>query len=213
MEDKRVLKKFRSIKILTIQELTKILNSSKITARRRLKLWKAYTSINKNSRFYTLPDIPAFDRNGLWEYEKIFFSKHGNLKETISSLIRKSEAGLSANNTTCLVGLPSNSSLLSHFRNLPGIRREKFQGRYIYFSDDPGIYTKQKDALMQKDSKQFPTDAEAVVILIQLIKNPNISVEELAQRVSKEGVRIEASRVLNFLTHHGLLKKTPATEP
>ena len=96
MNENRVLEKFRRQKIITIGQLVKWLKCSVITARRRLKKWQVYTSINNNGRYYTLPQIPVFNENGLWRYRKVLFSKHGNLKQTIVALITESEKGLSA---------------------------------------------------------------------------------------------------------------------
>jgi len=44
----------------------------------------------------TLPEIPEFDRNGLWKYQSVLFSAYGNLKQIIIELIRRSETGLRA---------------------------------------------------------------------------------------------------------------------
>jgi hypothetical protein len=143
MDEKHVFQKFRLRKILTIDQLMDLLDSSVITVRRRLKQWKVYTSINKNGRYYALPDVPMFDENGLWNYQNIFFSRHGNLKKTIIQLIKQSESGMSAPEISKLVGIAPNSSFLYHFHDVPGIRREKHKGRFIYFSDDPNLYPKQ----------------------------------------------------------------------
>ena len=74
MDEKHVYQRFRRQKIITIDQLVKLLTSSVITARRRLKKWQTYTSINKNGRYYTLPQIPVFDENGLWWYQTVLFS-------------------------------------------------------------------------------------------------------------------------------------------
>ena len=66
-----------------IEELSGLLGSSLVTARRRLRQWKAYTSYNQNGRYYVLPDIAKFDTDGLWRHQDILFSQHGNLKQTV----------------------------------------------------------------------------------------------------------------------------------
>ena len=48
-------------KIFTLKRLVSILDCSSRTAQVKLKLWKAYTSYNKNGKYYTLPEIPHFD--------------------------------------------------------------------------------------------------------------------------------------------------------
>jgi len=205
MDERHVFQKFRLQKILTIDQLMDLLNSSVITVRRRLKQWNVYTSINKNGRYYVLPDVPMFDKNGLWNYQDIFFSRHGNLKKTIIQLIRQSESGLSAPEISELVGIAPNSSFLYHFHDVPGIRREKHKGRFIYFSDDPELRTKQ--CFLREGEKKFPSDAEAVVILLQFIKHPNSSVEELSNKITHQWNKIEPSVIRNFLKYHGLIKK------
>ena len=209
MDENRVLENFRRQKIITIEHLVRLLKCSVITARRRLKKWQTYTSINKNGRYYTLPQIPVFDQNGLWKYQTVIFSKHGNLKQTIVALITGSPKGLSAVDIGQLVDLVPNSSFLSQFKDVPGVKREKHQGRYIYLSDSPEIYTRQKQ---QWTTIVFPTDAQAVVILVQLIKHPDISIEQLAERVSDQGQSVEPATIRSFLQFHDLLKKTSDTK-
>jgi len=83
MDEKQVLQTFSRKKILTIDQLVDLLQCSVITVRRGLKQWSAFTSINKNGRYYTLPRIPLFDENGLWRYQTVLFSNHGNLTQSI----------------------------------------------------------------------------------------------------------------------------------
>ena len=68
---------FRRRKILTLDEVGELIDSSIHTARRRLKKWRAHTSYNRNGRYYALPDVPEFDADGLWQCEGVFFSQHG----------------------------------------------------------------------------------------------------------------------------------------
>ena len=67
--DERAIRAFTLKKVLTIDELLKILICSIITVRRRLKEWHAYTSYNKNGCYYTLPSIPKFNKKGIWNYQ------------------------------------------------------------------------------------------------------------------------------------------------
>lgn len=210
MDEKHVLEKFQQQKVITLDQLVKLLECPVITARRRLKRWQAFTSINKNGQFYTLPQIPVFDKNGLWRYQAVFFSKHGNLKQTVTALIADSPEGLSAGEIAQIVGIVPNSSFLSQFKNVPGVKREKHKGRFIYLSDRPEILTSQKQ---QRATTSFPTDAQAVVILVQLIKHPEVGIEQLAEHVYKQGLSVEPAVIEGFLDFHGLLKKTSGTKP
>lgn len=206
MDEIAAVKKFQRIKVLTIAQLAGLLESSVITARRQLKKWRAYTSFNMNGRYYTLPGIPRFDENGIWKYQRILFSKYGTLVQTICQLIRRSKGGLSAKQIAQVVEVASNSSVFSHLHSVPGIRRERYQGRFVYFSDER--YGEQKAALYGAKQASLPSDAEAVMILVQYIKHPQSSIEELAERVSKgQGRSIDCDVVHGFLERHDLLKK------
>lgn len=211
MHEIDVLKRLHRMKVLTIEQLVDLLKSSVITARRRLKKWEALTSFNQNGRYYTLPKIPRFDNNGIWKYQTILFSKYGNLKQTIIELVRRSEAGLSAREVAQIVKIPSNSSIFSQLQIVSGIRREKHQGHFVYFSDEQETYQKQKSVLYQPQAAALPSDEEAVLILVQHIKHPHLGIEELSERVARQGKRIDPSVIQSFLGHHHLLKKIPDT--
>lgn len=212
MDEKVVLKRFRRQKIITIDQLVELLTCSVITARRRLKQWQTYTSINQNGRYYTLPQIPVFDENGLWRFQSVLFSKHGNLTQTIVAMIGASSKGLSATQIADILDLAPNSSFISRFKNVPGVKREKHQGRFVHFSDQPEIYTRQKDRWFEtKDTVGFPTDAQAIIILVHLIKNPGVSIDKLTQQVSKKDKPIDSDSVRRFLQFHGLVKKIADT--
>lgn len=213
MNENHVLEKFRRQKIITIGQLVEWLKCSVITARRRLKKWQSYTSINNNGRYYTLPQIPVFDESGLWKYRKVLFSKHGNLKQTIVALITGSDKGLSAVEIAEFVDLVPNSSFLSRFRSVPDVRREKHQGRFIYLADHPETYNRQMQTRATgQTAVGFPSDAEAVQILVHLTKHPDIGIEQLSAKVSKPDKPVGPAMIRRFLRFHDLLKKTSATE-
>lgn len=214
MHEINVLKRFHRMKVLTIEQLVDLLKSSVMTARRRLKKWEALTSFNQNGRYYTLPKIPQFDNHGIWKYQTILFSKYGNLKQTIIELVRRSEVGLSAREVAQIVEIQSNSSIFSQLHRVSGIRREKHEGRFVYFSDQQETYQKQKSLLYRPQAAAaLPSDEEAVLILVQYIKHPHIGMEELSERVAQQGKRIDPWVIQSFLEHHDLLKKIPDTGP
>ena len=79
----RARKAFGRRKIMTLVEVAKFIRSSIHTARRRLRQWQAANSYNHNGRYYTLPEVPEFDGNGLWHWRGVFFSQYGNLKQKV----------------------------------------------------------------------------------------------------------------------------------
>jgi hypothetical protein len=208
--DKKTIKAINQKKIITIDNLVSLLNSSIKTARRRLKSWQAITSYNMNGRYYTLPDIPEFSSHGLWEYRQVRFSQHGNLKNTIIALVNQSKAGLDAAEASDLLGI-SVRSFLSSLQKHPDFKREKIQGRFVYFS------ALQKDNIKQKEYRyamartiRLPSDIEAIAILVETINNPDLSIDQLALKLQKNNYRISSESIENLFKYHGLsLKKMP----
>jgi len=210
MDLSAVIRAFEKEKVVTILLLTAWLSCSVATARRRLKAWGALTSYNRNGRYYTLPQIAKFDDNGLWRYQGIFFSKHGNLKQTLIHLITHSQQGLSGAELGDLLGLQPRS-FLSHFRDHAALSRENLMGRWIWFSADPEKGKKQKQAQLAHavaKGPRMPSDMEAVMILVDLITHPNSRLEQISRRLKSKGFAIDVEAIRQLLVHHDLLKKT-----
>jgi hypothetical protein len=205
-----VIKAFKKERIMTIALLTTWLSCSIPTARRRLKEWRAYTSYNHNGRYYTLPGIPDFDAHGLWRYRGVFFSRHGNLKQTVVHLITRAEQGLSSSELGKLLGLQPRS-FLSHFRDHPGLYREQLMGRWIWFAADPGVRKRQKQtrvAQVAVKESRMPSDVDAVMILVDLINHPDSRLERIAHRLKQKGLVVDVEAIRRLLVHHDVLKKT-----
>ena len=196
-------------KVFTLTQLVDTLTCSAITARRRLSSWRAYTSINRNGMFYTLPSVPQFDPNGLWRFEDIFFSTHGNLKQTVIHLVQQSALGLDRHEISTLVGLPATSSYLSRLRTMPGLSREWQDGKWIYLAGEDGVRRKQLQARSDWADRTsgLPSPEEAVDILVCYIQHPKLDPEALAQQVGERRRGITVARIRNLLEHHGLAKK------
>jgi len=123
MDLTQVTRAFKRQKVVTIVQLSNWLSCSIVTARRRLKAWHAYTSYNHNGRYYTLPEIAQFDDIGLWWHQGAFFSKHGNLKQTLVYLVAHSEQGLSSTELGEILGLAAtlfSFALSQSSSDLPG---------------------------------------------------------------------------------------------
>jgi hypothetical protein len=158
-----------------------------------------------------LPEIAEFDDNGLWRYQGVFFSKHGNLKQTLVHLVTHSGQGLSGSELGELLGLQPRS-FLSHFRDYPALYRENVRGRWIWFAADAEIRDKQKQTRLAQavagERPRMPSDMEAVMILVDLIHHPNSALEQIARRLERKGLDLDVAAIRRLLVHHDLLKKT-----
>jgi hypothetical protein len=206
---KKAWKAWRARKVITIQELAALLAASLPTTRRRLKAWNALTSYNKNGRYYVLPDVPQFDAHGLWHYRDISFSQYGNLTETLIQLVEHSQAGLTASEVGELLRLDPRSFLWL-FRNHPALKRDKREGRFVYFAAKAEIYRQQKGLRATMDAKaELPSDIQAVAILVEIIKHPQGDIRQLCAHLKRQQVAVSQQDIMNLLAHHGLtLKKT-----
>lgn len=209
----RVLESLEEIKVFTLDSLVSFLSCSVPTARLKLKQWGTYTSYNQNGRYYTMPSVPRFGDNGLWHYKDIYFSQYGNLKNTIIQLVSGSSFGLTGKEIGAIVRLDPRS-FLHHFRNTKGIQREKRDGVYVYYASNAVTYDQQKKRreMLEHPSGEFVSDTKAVIILCALIKHHGIGFEAIMALPEIRMHQISPKAVHNFLEHHGLIKKTPATK-
>ncbi len=199
------------IKTFTIEQVVSSLSCSVPTARLKLKQWQAYTSYNKNGRYYALSTVPIFDQNDIWCFKGIFFSKHGNLKKTIIHLINSSARGLTGNQLGNILGL-SPQSFLHHFKSTPGICRQKYDGVYVYFSDVTQIYRNQieyRSAKTHADKHHRSlSNHDAIIILMSIIKHHGISLEDILALPEIKEKNLSPIVLQNFMETHSLLKKT-----
>jgi AraC-like DNA-binding protein len=152
------------------------------------------------------------NEKGLWNYKGIRFSRFGNLKQTVIQLIKTSENGLSAAEIGALVGL-NPRSFMRQFRDLAEIQREKIEGKYVYFSAIKTKYTIQKEkreTAISKKSLHLPSDSEATLILVDIIKHPDTTIKEIVRRLRRKKIAVNEKIIINLLGFHKItLKKTP----
>ncbi|MCF6336172.1 MAG: hypothetical protein L3J12_10565 [Spirochaetales bacterium] len=210
--EQTVLSTFCEKKILTIKELSGLLSCPDITSRRRLKQWKAHTSYNHNNRYYTLPSIPVFNKKGLWQYHGVFFSKHGTCKQTVVHLVHQSEKGLSNKELAEALGDNPNS-LLAHFKEISGLKKERHSRDIVYFSSDEEVYRRQKRKKFPPEpaATELPPDAHSIIILVELIHYPGISIDELTAQLQGKGHTIGKGNIAALFKKHGITKKKQNT--
>ena len=89
----RIVQQLRKERVARWQALAQQLDCSTKTVQRALAQVGYYNSLNYNATFVTLQDVPRFDPHGLWTYQDVHFSQHGNLPQTIRQLIEQASAG------------------------------------------------------------------------------------------------------------------------
>ncbi len=207
--EKLIIENFSKNKVLTINELKILMPFSLRTIFSRLKMWNVINSYNKNGMYYTLTTIAKFDSYGLWQYNDICFSKHGNLKQTLLHLINSSEKGLNAVEISELLRMDCRS-FLWQYSKIEEIQRTKIEGHYVWFSADAEKYQQQKAARLGVSSNKKLCkirDSSGILILIERIKNPDADEIALSKILLKQGIKIKPEAISEFFDYHGIEKK------
>lgn len=134
MPKERLKDIFLRQKIATMNQLKKVLKTTvSMTVYRKLGELNYLSSCSHSGKYYTLPEIPEFDRNGLWFHRSVLFSQYKTLSETIKNTVSKSEYGYSALELEKLLKIKPNEVLLKLVAKKM-LSRTKFNGNYVYFS-------------------------------------------------------------------------------
>lgn len=147
--DSNDLKKFfKQTKIATLGELKKVLGTEvAVTVFRKLKEQGYRSSYSHRGAYYTLDRVAQFNNQGLWSHQSVWFSRDGNLLETIESFVNRSTAGHYAEELESALHVFVNQALLTLLERKV-IVREKVLGLYLYCSKEPTV-CKQQIAIRQ----------------------------------------------------------------
>jgi len=211
--DQQAMRSFAVEKVLTVTDLREILLCSLVTVRRRLDEWDTCTSYNQNGRYYTLPIIPTFNKYGIWRYRDIYFSRYGTLKNTVVALAAKSQKGLNHAELQEIIGL-NPKCFMARFKQLPGVKKERYKNHIVYFSTDEEVYKRQKRNRFppEPSAVKLPADAQAIIILVELIHHPDMSIDELAAQLQEKGHAIEVGSIAALFKRHQIDKKKLSTK-
>ena len=125
---------FQRQRIATIGELKRELGTEvDMTVFRKLRELSYHSSYSHSGRYYTLAEIAEFDSLGLWCYASVWFSKHGNLRQTVRVLVETSAAGYFASELKQLVHVEVKHALLELIEQ-GSLARERRSGRWLYLS-------------------------------------------------------------------------------
>ena len=194
-----------------IQPLAAEMHYSIPSVRRFLTEVGYYSSFTHNGGWYTLGTIPRFGRNGLWFYHDIGFSRTGTLTKTLIALVTESPSGMSAEMLGEILRCRCHGVLVNLWRQ-GKIQRQKMGRCQIYFAADPHKGERQRQTLSAQHPPKVQFSAEiAVLVLAEFIRSPDLSFEQLAEKISRsKNVTVDAKRIEQLFDQHGL-KKTMYT--
>jgi hypothetical protein len=168
-----------------------------------------YSSFTHNGAWYTLRTIPRFDGDGLWFYSDVGFSRAGSLTHALVDLITRSSTGMSAEQLGTKLRCRCHSVLVQLCRQAR-LQRHRISSSYIYFALDPAIAAVQRQTTESLAGVPLPAEI-AVLILVEFIRKPDSSFEQLAKATSRDkAVIVRAAQIERLFDRHGL-KKTIRT--
>jgi hypothetical protein len=192
---KKVENLLRKRRVVTISDLGEVIgSSSRMTVFRRLRQIQYVTSYTHAGRYYTLYEIARFDSDGIWFYDDIGFSQNGSLKNTISYLVDRSEAGKFHFDLERQLRVRVHNVLLDLVKSKQ-IERIKYEGQYLYLSSDKEQSTKQ---IEQRD--QLSMQARRIPVII----SETIVIEILAEVIRQSKRHPRADQVVSAFAIRGL---------
>lgn len=218
MTQARVVRQVQRDRVAKWTGLAEQLGCSTKTVQRALAKVGYFCSINHNGTFVTLKDIPRFDQRGLWTYQNVHFSQHGNLPQTLCRIVEQAPAGCTVQELEQLVG----THVHNHVSRL--IREGKvdrfFQGRkVVYLASDPRRRKAQQQARREAEPRPAPAVGDTAVppgleavtvihVLLRLLETPQASVASVARGLQARNVAVRADQIRQILDFYGLKKTT-----
>lgn len=206
----RLEKLFHRRKCWMLDQLAEALGYALISVRRFLKQIGYFRSYTHNGKWYTLRDSPRFNREGLWHHKGIGFSRHGSLTATIGYLVGRSPAGLSASQLAQKLEHPCHA-VLTQLHKAGQLDRLQIAGQFRYLATAQELNRRQREqaaASVPSPRSSLSTQA-ALWVLVQYIKNPGLSFEQIAARLQEQReMAVAPESIQRFFAEHDL-KKTP----
>jgi hypothetical protein len=192
---KKVKNLLRKRRVVTMKDLCEVIgSSSRMTVFRRLRQIEYVTSYTHAGRYYTLYNIARFDSDGIWFYDDIGFSQNGSLKNTVTYLVDRSDAGKFHFDLERQLRVRVHNVLLGLVKSKQ-IERIKFEGQYLYLSSD-----KEQSIKQIEQRKQLSMQARRIPVII----SEPIVIEIMAEVIRQSKRHPRADQVASALALRGL---------
>lgn len=214
----RIVRQLQRDRVAKWRELAEQLECSTKTIQRALTKVGYFTSINYNAGFVTLKEVPQFDQLGLWTYDTVHFSEHGNLPQTLRRIVEQSPGGCTVQELEKLVGTRVHNHISRLLRE--GELDRFFQGRrVVYLAAALRRRKAQQQVRRQAEPQPAPAvhdvdlpaglDAVTVIhVLVRLLEKPQASVASVARSLQARKLAVRADQIRRILDFYGLKKTT-----
>ena len=202
---------FRSRPVADLATLFATLETkSRMSVFRRLSAIGYLTSYTHAGRFYTLRNLPTFDRDGLWCHQGICFSRHGSLKATVPYIVENADAGKTQHELQ--LRLRVHNTLLDLVRE-KRIGRETWAAQYLYLSADAAraeaqLTLRRTQPGMASGAAVEVTASAVIDVLLDLVRSAGVQVDAscVAERLNARGIAVTPGQVEDIFSRHGVKK-------
>lgn len=204
-----IVRTFRGPRVLTVEQLISKLGCSRATVFRRLGEHGYYSSYNNAGKFLTIEEVAEFDAMGLWLWRTARFSREGSLKDTLLHFIGQSERGMTCEELSAVLGVRAQNTLLQLIREKK-TDRERLGPTFVYLSARDRLrrqQTRRRMEFLEERRKAVPTSRQIIATLLELIRNPEATRQQIVSRCQGSGVAISPAVVDTVFEMYELDKK------
>ena len=190
----------RARRVLTLDAIRQVLGDVSIaTAFRRLARITYRSSYNFNGRYYSLHEEAKYDRYGLWAYEKIRFSRDGNLTATVRRLVRESVSGYTQRELQQLLGVRVQNVAAALLKRSE-LARERIGETFVYLHSSRAAFRQQSKQRRQRPAEELLGEQQVALdvvvdILMVLIRHPGSDPATVSRRLRKRSPPIGIEQI------------------
>lgn len=212
----RLLRLFRTTPVMQMPQIERAIGErSPRSLFRDLASIGYVSSYTHTGRFYTLCSLADFDKDGLWLFNGVGFSRDGTLKATVRRLVDSSTAGHTQQELRLRLGVRVHNPLLDLVETRK-LARESIRGEYVYAASAKrraATQLRRRQELVAKLAGA-PTPPTPLLLEVEVLSEAihgsvvSLDPKEIAARLVARGVAIASAQVEGVLRRHGVVKKT-----
>ncbi len=179
---------------------------------RDLQKVEILTSYSHAGQYHALQSAVTFNRDGLWFYDHIAFSRHGTLRNTLVQTISKSPAGMTHKELKFLLRIQVQNTLTNLIK-AKKLQRQSSPGQtFIYLSNEHSKALEQWQKRQSLDDSgadiTLPSETVVIDILLEIIQGDERVVNEsvLGSRLKKRGIAVSQKQLVYVLTYYDIKK-------
>jgi len=179
---------------------------------RDLQKVEILTSYSHAGQYHALQSAVTFNRDGLWFYDHIAFSRHGTLRNTLVQTISKSPAGMTHKELKILLRIQVQNTLTNLIKAKKLQRRSSPGQTFVYLSNERSKALEQWQKRQSLDDSAagitLPLETVVIDILLEIIQGDERVVNEsvLGSRLKKRGIDVSQKQLVYVLTYYDIKK-------